>query len=304
MPTNTYFNFHPNDAVTSEQLLVEDLVIESMQIHGMDVYYLPRTTRTGETEDLVYGEDTTKQYVSAYGIEMYLENTSAMEGEGDFISKFGLEIRDETSFLVSRRRFKMAVPNMTRPREGDLIYVPLVQNFFELTSVEHENNQAMMYTLGRGRGGNVYVYALKMKQFVFSDEIVSTGVEEIDTQILGLYRGTNFTVSVGGTGTFDAANTEVIFQGASVATSTAQAVVRTWTPATRIIDAIRVRGTFTGNVVIKGETSNAQWTLASTDTDTPMTDASEDLIDNKRLQTEADTIIDFSATNPFSEGTF
>jgi len=303
MPTNNYFNFFPGDSITSEQLLVEDLVIEAMKIHGMDVYYLPRSTRDNETEDFLYGEDTTKQYREAYVIEMYLENTSAMEGEGDFISKFGLEIRDETSLLVSRRRFKMTVPNIGRPREGDLIYIPLLQNFFEITHVEHENNQAMMYTLGKGRGGNVYVYALRMKQFVFSDEIISTGVEEIDSQILGAYRGTDLIMTVGGSGVFDSANNESIYQGSSFATATARAVVRDWSSSTRTLDAIRVQGTFLGNVAVKGVISNSSWTLATIDTDTPMTNAFEDLIDNKRIETEADAIIDFSDSNPFSEGT-
>jgi hypothetical protein len=303
MPTNNYFNFFPGDSITTEQLLVEDLVIEAMKIHGMDVYYLPRSTRDNETEDFLYGEDTTKQYREAYVIEMYLENTSAMEGEGDFISKFGLEIRDETSLLVSRRRFKMTVPNIGRPREGDLIYIPLLQNFFEITHVEHENNQAMMYTLGKGRGGNVYVYALRMKQFVFSDEIISTGVEEIDSQILGAYRGTDLIMTVGGSGVFDSANNESIYQGSSFATATARAVVRDWSSSTRTLDAIRVQGTFLGNVAVKGVISNSSWTLATIDTDTPMTNAFEDLIDNKRIETEADAIIDFSDSNPFSEGT-
>ena len=104
MPTNVYFNNFPAEQITSEQLLVEDLVIEAMQIHGMDVYYLPRTSR--DSVDMLYGEDTLKQYVTAYPIEMYLENVTGMDGEGDFISKFGLEIRDELSLLVSRRRFK------------------------------------------------------------------------------------------------------------------------------------------------------------------------------------------------------
>lgn len=303
MPTNNYFNFFPGDSITSEQLLVEDLVIEAMKIHGMDVYYLPRSTRDNETEDFLYGEDTTKQYREAYVIEMYLENTSAMEGEGDFISKFGLEIRDETSLLVSRRRFRLTIPEMARPLEGDLIYIPLLQNFFEITHVEHENNQAMMYTLGKGRGGNVYVYALRMKQFVFSDEIISTGVEEIDSQILGAYRGTDLIMTVGGSGVFDSANNESIYQGSSFATATARAVVRDWSSSTRTLDAIRVQGTFLGNVAVKGVISNSSWTLATIDTDTPMTNAFEDLIDNKRIETEADAIIDFSDSNPFSEGT-
>lgn len=303
MAINNYFNFYPGDHVTNEQLLVEDLVIESLGIHGMPVYYMPRSGRSDDGEDKLYGEDPTKQYVSARAIEMYLENTTAMEGEGDFISKFGLEIRDEVSLLVSRRRFKSIVPNMARPREGDLIYVPLVQNFFEITHVEHENNQAMMYTLGRGRGGNVYVYALRMKQFVFSDEVVQTGIDEIDGQIINAYRGTNFIVSAGGTGNFDSANNEIIYQGTNLATASAQAIVRGWNRNARTIDAIRVQGTFSGSTLIHGASSNAAWTLAVTDDLTPMDQQFEDIIDNKQIQQEADAIIDFSETNPFSEGT-
>lgn len=304
MATNQYFNFYPGDQVTSEQLLIEDLVIESLKIHGMSVYYMPRSGRGDDGEDKLYGEDPTKQYVNAYSIEMYLENTSAMEGEGDFISKFGLEVRDETSLLVSRRRFKMTVPNLVRPREGDLIYVPLVQNFFEITHVEHENNQAMMYTLGRGRGGNVYVYSLRMKQFVFSDEVVETGIDEIDSQILDVYQGINLIVTAGGVGNFDASNTEIIYQGSNLASSTARAVVRKWNRNARTIDAIRVQGAFVVGTIIHGVTSNAAWSLAVADTETPMDQAFEDIMDNKQVEQEADSIIDFSETNPFSEGTF
>ena len=166
MATNHFFNPFPQGQITSEQLLVEDLVIEAMKIYGMDVFYLPRSSR--DQVDYLFGEDTLKQYTSAFPIEMYLENVTGMDGEGDFISKFGLEIRDEVSLLVSRRRFAATV-TQNRPNEGDLIYIPLVENFFEITFVEHENDQAMFYTLGRGRGANVYVYALKLKQFVFSN---------------------------------------------------------------------------------------------------------------------------------------
>ena len=198
MPTNVYFNNFPLEQITSEQLLVEDLVIEAMQIHGMDVYYLPRTSR--DSVDMLYGEDTLKQYVTAYPLEMYLENVTGMDGEGDFISKFGLEIRDELTLLVSRRRFKYATgaSNLFRPREGDLVYIPLIQNFFEINFVESDNDQAMFYTLGRGRGGNVYVYALKMKQFVFSEEVIDTGNDEIDAQIRDAYKRTQLTMAAGG----------------------------------------------------------------------------------------------------------
>jgi hypothetical protein len=122
MPTNFYFNNFPAEQITPEQLLVEDLVIEAMQIHGMDVYYMPRESR--DEVDYIYGEDTLKTYTKAYPLEMYLENVTGMAGDGDFISKFGLEIRDEVTMLVSRRRFKYttAASNLIRPREGDLIF--------------------------------------------------------------------------------------------------------------------------------------------------------------------------------------
>ena len=165
----------------------------------MDVFYISRTSR--DSEDTLYGEDPLKEYRYAYPLEMYMENVTGMDGEGDFISKFGLEIRDEVTLLVSRRRFSATVP-LQRPREGDLVYIPLVQNFFEVTFVEHENDQAMFYTLGRGRGGNVYVYSIKMKQFVFSNEVIETGVSEIDGQIRDEYPRTRITLSAGGTGTY------------------------------------------------------------------------------------------------------
>ena len=300
MPTSVYFNNFPTDQITSEQLLVEDLVIEAMQIHGMDVYYLPRTSR--DSVDMLYGEDTLKQYVTAYSLEMYLENVTGMDGEGDFISKFGLEIRDELTLLVSRRRFKYATgaSNLIRPREGDLIYVPLIQNFFEITFVEHENDQAMFYTLGRGRGGNVYVYSLKCKQFVFSEEVINTGNDEIDEQIRDSYARTQLSLLAGGSGTFVA--DEIVYQGTTLANATFQSIVYDWSATTRKLNVIRTIGTYANNTSTKGATSGAIFTSSGT-ANTSFNDntAFEDIIDNFRIETESDSIIDFSESNPFGE---
>jgi hypothetical protein len=290
MPTNLYFNNFPKN-ITSEQLLVEDLVIESLKIHGMDVYYMPRTSR--DQVDYIFGEDTLKQYVAAYPLEMYLENVTGMEGEGDFISKFGLEIRDEIQLLVSRRRFAASVPQI-RPNEGDLIYVPLVQNFFEITFVEHENDQAMFYTLGRGRGGNVYVYGLKLKQFVFSNEIIETGITEIDEQIRNEYPRTKITIDTG-SGTY--VNDEFVYVGANLASATAQALVHDFVPNT-YLEVYRTIGTF-GSGTLIGNTSNAQWTISTVDTMTVKNTAFEDIQDNARIEAESDGIIDWTETNPF-----
>ncbi len=292
MATNVYFNPFPKN-ITSEQLLVEDLLIEAMQIYGMEVFYLPRSSR--DQVDFLYGEDTLKQYTSAYTIEMYLEDVTGMEGEGDFISKFGLEIKDEVTLLISRRRFAATIPQ-TRPNEGDLIYVPLVQNFFEITFVEHENNQAMYYTLGRGRGANVYVYALKLKQLVFSNELISTGITEIDDQIRDVYPRTRITLT-SGNGTF--VNDEIVYQGTSLANATAQAIVYTFTPNSHI-NIIRTQGTFvSGNV--RGNTSSANWIINTVSDTATMNTAFEDVVDNSRIESEADGILDFTENNPFGE---
>ena len=295
MATNLFFNNYPSNQITSEQLLVEDLVIEALQMYGMDVFYLPRSTR--DETDQLFGEDTLKQYVNAYPIEMYLENVTGMEGEQDFISKFGLEIRDEVQFVVSRRRFQAVIP-MTRPLEGDLVYIPMLRNFFEVTFVEHENDQAMFYTLGRGRGGNVYLYGLKLKQYVFSNEIIEVGIPEIDSQIRNYYPRTKIALSAGGTGKF--VNEEIVYQGSNLAYSTASAYVYDFAPNTHI-DIILVNGTFTSGAAIKGNTSSANWTVLSVNDTAYMNTAYEDVVDNQIIESESDGIIDFTETNPFGE---
>jgi len=302
MATNLYFNNFPVNQVTNEQLLVEDLMIEAMKIYGIDVYYLPRTTDNSGIDKL-YGEDQLKKYVTAYPIEMYINNVSGMEGEGDFISKFGLDIRDEMTMLVSRRRFKASVPGLFRAQEGDLIYIPLVQNFFEIAHVEHENTPAMFYPLGRGRDNNVYLYSLKLRQFVFSSEIIETGVEEVDEQIRHNYTVTTLSVNAGGSGNFDAANNETVYQGSNVATATAFAECTSFNSTTRKLEVIKINGTFVSLQAIKGATSNASWIL-STSGESKAQDLDfsfEDIADNKVVQTEGDNIIDFSENNPFGE---
>ena len=261
----------------------------------MDVYYMPRTTR--DQVDYLYGEDPLKEYRTAHPIEMYLENVSGMDGEQDFISKFGLEIRDEATLLVSRLRFRYAVNGYTRPREGDLVFVPLLNNFFEITFVEHEDQQTMFYTLGRGRGGNVYVYALKMKQFVFSNEIVETGIKDIDEQIVDYYPKTRLFFASGGSGNF--VNQEIVYQGTSLATANVQAYVHDHVSG-QYVDVYRVQGNF-GNGMLRGNTSNSQWTINVISDTALMNSAFEDIFDNARIEAGSDGIIDFTEQNPFGE---
>ena len=134
-------NFYIRDNVRSEQNLYEDIVIESLKIHGQDVFYLPRDI---VFEDRIFGEEIPSSYNSSYKIEMYLDNVEGFDGEGDLFTRFGVEIRDECTFVVSRRRWNQVVQkyenniNSERPREGDLIYLPLSNSMFQITHVEHE----------------------------------------------------------------------------------------------------------------------------------------------------------------------
>jgi hypothetical protein len=294
--TNFYFNNYPANQITSEQLLVEDLVIEALKIYGMDVYYMPRTTR--DQVDYLFGEDSLKEYRTAHPIEMYLENVTGMEGEQDFISKFGLEIRDEATFLVSRLRFRYTVNGLTRPREGDLVFVPLLNNFFEITFVEHEDQQTMFYTLGRGRGGNVYVYALKMKQYVFSNEIFDTGVKMIDDQMHDYYPKTRISLAAGGHGKF--LNDEIVYQGANLAYATTQAYVHDFVP-NQFIDVYRIQGDFSASANVVGNTSGASWGITLISDSATTNNTFEDIFDNARIEASSDGIIDFTEHNPFGE---
>ena len=140
MPTNSYFNHLHN---TSEQNLHQDLIIESIKNFGVDNYYLPRQYMN---EDLLLGEDTISQFNQSHLIEMYVKSVDGFEGEGDFISRFGLEIRDQVVFSVARRRWENLDTGYDRPREGDVIFFPLNKKLYEVRFVEHES---MFYQFGK-----------------------------------------------------------------------------------------------------------------------------------------------------------
>jgi hypothetical protein len=171
MATNFYFS----QKVQSEQLLYEDIVIESLQMYGQDVYYLPREI---VNEDRVFGDDVPSRFGSAYKLEMYIENIEGFDGEGDLFTKFGVQIRDQASFVVARKRWKQTVKrydnNITepRPREGDLIYLPLSNSLFEIMHVEHEQP---FYQLS-----NLPTFKLRCELFEYNDEDMDTGVTNID----------------------------------------------------------------------------------------------------------------------------
>lgn len=171
MPTNHYFS----KGTITEQYLYEDLVIEALQIYGHDVYYLPRKL---VNKDQLFGEDPLSSFNDAYSIEMYMETVEGYEGEKELVSRFGLEIRDETTFVVARRRWLDLVGHdsnlitSVRPGEGDWIYMPNVRRLFEISFVDIDDP---FYQID-----NLPVYKLYCRTVEYSDERLDTGIDAID----------------------------------------------------------------------------------------------------------------------------
>ena len=143
-----------------------------------------------------------------------------------------------------------------------------------------------------------YVYALKLKQFVFSNEIIETGVTEIDEQIRDEYPRTRISLAAGGSGSY--VKDEIVYQGANLSYATAEALVHTYSPGV-YIDVYRVQGTISANTIAIGNTSNARWNVSTSSDTTTMDNAFEDIVDNNRVETEADAILDWTERNPFGE---
>lgn len=175
MAVNHYFQSGIPGGRGSEQNLMEDLIIECLKIYGFDVYYLPRQS---VFEDNILNEDVLNDFTMSYPIEMYLSDVQGFQGEGDLLSKFGVEIRDTANFIVSRRRWDEVVGRdgfaqlTNRPAEGDLLYFPLTKSYFEIRRVEATDP---FFQLGK-----LYVYVLQCELFQYSSERIETGIEEID----------------------------------------------------------------------------------------------------------------------------
>ena len=171
MATNVYFD----RGTTSEKRLYEDLMIEQLKAFGQECFYIPRTL---VAKDNIFGEDSLNKFSAAYMIEMYVEDVQGFAGEGDLIGKFGLEVRDQVTFVVSRIRFEMLVREnanlieSSRPNEGDLVYMDRFKKLFKIDFVEDEDPFYQVSDLP--------VFKLKCSVFEYSHEEFDTGISEID----------------------------------------------------------------------------------------------------------------------------
>ena len=286
MATNQYFNLHGTN--TPEQRLIENLNIEAIQTFGTDVYYCPRTLND---EDTLMGEDNTASYNSAHTIEMYIKSVDGFEGEGDFISKFGIQIKDQITFTVARRRWaELNVQGEGRadaPAGGDLIYFPTTGSLFQVMFVEDES---IFY-----QTGGLQVYDLLCEMFFYSDQSLNTGIEVIDAIERAQSYSIDFTMNTG-SGNYTVG--EQVYQGASLAAATVKGEVASWNAADKLLNLINMTGNFSGTVNIVGDDSSATYSITSFDAQQSAANTAASAT-NAEIEEAADAIIDFTEGNPF-----
>tara|TARA_B100002019_G_scaffold288983_1_gene303685 strand:+ start:715 stop:1647 length:933 start_codon:yes stop_codon:yes gene_type:complete len=270
-----------------EQKFLENLVVESIEIYGQDIYYLPRTY---VNRDTIFQEVENSRFTQALQVRAYVNNVEGWEGQGELLSKFGVRIEDKTTFIFSREKFTEKVDdNATlnvegRPNEGDLIWFPVTKHLFEIKFVEAERP---FYQLGKG-----FVWECQCELFEYSDEALDTGVTEIDAIETTFANAVTVNFALGGTGDFTVG--EIVAGG----TSNVTAEVKSWDSSNRQLQVYNRSGIFTIPETVTGQTSSAAWTTASYNTLNNVN--TNDTIDqNFSFETADDDIIDFSEGNPF-----
>ena len=292
MATSVYFN---NYNSLAEQRVIEDLIVESIKIMGFDAYYLPIENETDR--DILYGEDPIKRFSSAFPIEFYLSSSMEYGGEKEFFSKFGLEIKNTVNIILSKRSFSQRVPqdSFTRPREGDLIYVPFLNGTGELFEIKFTNQTKDFFMLGRKIP---FFYELELEKFKYSQEVIDTGVEDIDDVMIQSSYTLDLIVGQG-EGSYEAR--EIVYQSddGTQANAWVVAIVQEFIKPEDTLKVTNIAGEFRDNVAIIGATSNAEYYLASFD---PLKDSTRnETYDNAYLFDTANNIIDFTETNPFGK---
>ena len=277
MPTNVYFD----TGTRPEQNLYEDLMIEQLKIYGQDVFYIPRTLVKG---DELFGEDTLSKFGDAYLIEMYFENVEGYEGEKEIMSKFGLQMNEDVTFVVARRRFEQLVSHdsnlivKTRPNEGDLVYFPKVNKIFEISFVDHDDPFYQVH--------NVPAFKLKCKTFEYGGEDIDTGITEIDAiETANSLDMLTFQI------TMEQSSTTTFNEGIELEDGTGNLELETQTGGT-------------DNVIGEDETGGDNVVLETGDyiiQEAYVTDTIDENAMNDFFDRQDDNIIDFTESNPFGD---
>jgi len=284
--------------ISPEQTLIQDLVDEQLKLFGSEVFYIPRVMLI----DRSLGDVVMSRFKEAYMIEMYLVNVEGFGAQSEFISKFGLRVTDEITFIVSQRRWEDVVSKAItttvplRPNEGDLIYFPLTDDFYEIKFVERESP---FYQLGK-----IYYFTMTAEIYEAGNAIFETGDPNLDSISRNNQDAYIFPVyfEAGGTGNYILHEkvTQTYTPANSVTPVTVTATVADWNPAERLLKLTYINGNLVENVAIEGEDSGASWVVDNFSTiDIDL--ENNDFAQNKYFEDSGDAIIDFTEGNPFGE---
>ena len=280
MSTSVYFS----RGTQSEQWLYEDLLIEAIQIRGHEVMYLPRTL---VNEDDLFGEDTLSKFNDAYSIEMWLENNEGFDGDKEILTRFGLEVRNEVTFVIARRRWEDTIAldaNLivnTRPNEGDLIWHPTIKQMYEISFVDHDDP---FYEIK-----NLPVYKLYCRTYEYSQERFDTDITAIDA-------------------IEDDKSTDAYFYQISGE----QSSTTTYNQNVRLEDGtLLLEETAGDNIIFEDEVGFSSVLLENSDSADSFFIISESYSietidtssDNEYIGTEMVTVLDFTESNPFGDPT-
>lgn len=301
MPRNPYISL----GTTNEQRLQENLIIEALQIYGHEVYYLPRNI---VNRDTILNETIQSKFGDAFKVEMYVSNVDGFEGDGQFISKFGLEIRDQVKLVVARKRWeelvgRFKVTQSVRPAEGDLIYFPLVNGLFE---IKYAVGDSPFYQLQ-----NLPTYELTCELFEYGNEQIDTGILEIDdVERNEAFRSILTISTTSGSGTFQYgeevtqvldSDTTITGEVASVSTTTIK-VVQTRDSDNGSDTFWQVTAGTVGNLI--GKRSGATRPVTAVTDDMTALEDVDAQAQNNQFETIGNDFVDFTETNPFGEINF
>lgn len=282
MSTNHYFQkfTHPG-----EQNLMDELVQEIIKIHGVDVVYIMRESNENMLKrDKFFGDDYIGKFKAKFPIEMFLETADGYGGEGDLLAKFGVILRDQATFVCSRKRFAEETTREA-PKEGDLIYFPITNHLFEITHVDFANPFQQF--------GKSYTFKITVETFQFSEEQFETGIFTIDNVPNEKAYAIYFDLVAGGSGEFTPGETVTVpgtlFSGKVSDFEEADLILKVNYPAGQ-------EAPTTGYLL--GSGSGASWGISAGD---PFKMPEQPFADNEYLENNKLNIVDFSETNPFGE---
>lgn len=295
MSISPYFS----NGTRNEQLLIEDIIIECLSIYGQQMVYIPRQL---VAKDDILGEDRLSEFKETYPIEMYFENVDSFDGQGAFLSKFGLMMEQSATLVVSRRRWEQLIGRHDstilpdRPCEGDLIYFPLTSGLFEIKFVKHQDP---FYQLGK-----LYVYKLQVELFQYASEKIDTGITGIDT--FESLKTFNSDPSISQYG--EVVSINMVHEGSNYTTATAT-IVSSSTGTGAALTPVITDGKITSITVTNGGTgySNGDVQITGDGTGAQATATFETSIDkptsygdNNSFKKEAIDVV-FSTDNPFGD---